>query len=66
MFVDPLEDLCDPRLVFFILQNPLPRRPLRHLVEFDDIIDEYPAQYQNRKCSAVALSAPSKALDHLP
>ena len=66
MFVNPLEDLCDPRLVFLILKNPLPRRPLQHLAEFDDVIDEYPAQYQNQKYSAVALSAPSKALDHLP
>jgi len=43
MFVDPLEDLCDPRLVFFILQNPLPYPPLQHIIEFKDIIDEYPA-----------------------
>ena len=28
MFVDPLEGLCDLLLVFFTLQNFLPRRPL--------------------------------------
>jgi hypothetical protein len=42
MFVDPREDLCDPRLVCFTLQNPVPPSPLRHLVEFDHIINEYP------------------------
>ena len=52
MFIDPLENLCDLLLVFFTLQNSLPRRPLRHLAEFDDVIDEYPAQYQNQKYSA--------------
>jgi hypothetical protein len=30
-------------LVFLILQNSLPRRPLRHLVEFEHFADEYPA-----------------------
>ena len=43
MFIDPFEDLCDLRLIFFVLQNPLPRRPLRHLVEFNHVINEYPA-----------------------
>ena len=48
MFVDPLENLCDLLLVFFALQDLLPRRPLRHLAEFEHVINEYPAQYQNR------------------
>ena len=48
MFVDPHEDFCDLRLVFFTLQNFLPRRPLRHLVEFKHVIDEHPVQYQNQ------------------
>ena len=48
MFVDPLEGLCDLLLVFFALQNSLPRRPLRHLAEFEHTINENPAQYQNR------------------
>ena len=48
MFVDPLEGLCDLLLVFFVLQNSLPRRPLRHLAEFEHTINENPAQYQNR------------------
>jgi hypothetical protein len=49
MFVDTLEGLCDLRLVFFALQDFLPRCPLRHLVEFEHVINEYPAQNQNRK-----------------
>ena len=48
MFVDPLEDLCDSCLVFFVLENPLPHPPVQHLIKFEDIINEYPAQYQNR------------------
>ena len=48
MFVDLLEGLCDFLLVLFALQNCLPRRPLRHLTEFEHVINEYPAQYQNR------------------
>ena len=43
VFVDVLEGLFNLRLVFFILQNSLPRRPLHHLVEFEHFIDEYPA-----------------------
>jgi len=43
MFVDPLEDFCDPLLVFFVLQNPLQCRPLQHVAEFEHVIDEYPA-----------------------
>jgi hypothetical protein len=49
MFVDPLEDLCDLFLVIFTLQNFLPRRPLRHVAEFEHVINEYPSQNQNRK-----------------
>ena len=41
-FVDPLEDLRDPPLVF-VLQNPLPRRPLQHFVEFGHVVNDYPA-----------------------
>ena len=48
MFIDPLENLRDLLLVFFTLQNSLPRRPLRHLSEFEHVINEYPAKYQNR------------------
>ena len=48
MFVDPLEGLRDLLLVFFALQDFLPRRPLRHLTEFEYVINEHPAQYQNR------------------
>ena len=66
MFVDPLEDLCDLLLVFFAFQNFLPRRPIRHLDEFKHVINEYPAQYQNRNIHEVALSARKKALYHLP
>ena len=42
VFVDVLEGLFNLLLVFFILQNSLPRYPLRHLVEFEHFIDEYP------------------------
>ena len=49
MFVDPLEGLCDLLPVLFAFQNFLPRRPLRHLAEFEHVINECPAQYQNRK-----------------
>ena len=66
MFVDLLEGLYDLLLVFFVLQNSLPRRPLRHLTELEHVISEYPAQYQNRNVHEVTLSAPSKALYHLP
>ena len=48
MFVDPLEGLCDLLLVFFALQDFLPRRPLRHFAEFEHVLNEHPAQYQNR------------------
>ena len=48
MFVDPLEDLCELLLFFFAFQNFLPRCPVRHHVEFEQVIDEDPAQYQNR------------------
>ena len=58
-----LECLCD-LLVFFAPQNFLPRRPLRHLTEFEHVINEYPAKYQNRNVHEVALSAPSKAMYH--
>jgi hypothetical protein len=47
MFVDPLEGLRNLLFVFFALQNFLPRRPLQHFAEFENIIDQYPAQYQN-------------------
>ena len=43
VFVDVLEGLFNLHLVFFVLQNFLPHRPLRHLVEFEHFIDEYPA-----------------------
>jgi hypothetical protein len=43
MLVDPLEGLRDLLLVFLTLQNFLPCRPLRHLHEFEHVIDEYPA-----------------------
>ena len=66
MFVDSLEDLRNLLLVFIALQNFLPCRPLRHLTEFEHVIDECPAKYQNRNVHEVALSAPSKALYHLP
>jgi hypothetical protein len=48
MLVNALEGLRDLLLVFFALQNFLPRRSLRHLAEFEHVINEYPAQYQNR------------------
>ena len=48
MFVDPLEDLFDRLLVFFLLKNSLPSRPLRHRAQFENIINEYPAFYQDR------------------
>jgi hypothetical protein len=48
MFVNPLEGLCDLPLVFFALQSFLPRRSLRHLAQFEHVINEYPAQCQNR------------------
>jgi hypothetical protein len=66
MFIDPLEGPCNLLLVFFALQNSLPCRHLRHLVEFEHVINEYPAQNQNRNVQKLALSAPSKALYHLP
>ena len=40
IFVDPLEYLCDLLLVFFALQNFLPSCPLRHITEFEHIINE--------------------------
>ena len=48
VFVNLLEDLLNLDLVFFVLQNSLPCRPLRHLAEFEHFVDEYPARYQNR------------------
>ena len=48
MFIDSLERLLDLLLVFFALQNFLPSRPLQHLVEFEHIINQYPARYQNQ------------------
>ena len=48
MFVDPLEGLCDLLLVFFALQDFLPCRSLRHLAEFEHVINENSAKYQNR------------------
>ena len=66
LFINLLKNLSDLLLVFFALQNFLPCRPLRHLTEFEHVIDECPAKYQNRNVHEVALSAPSKALYHLP
>ena len=66
LFIDLLENLCDLLLVFFALQNFLPRRPLRHLTEFEYVINKYPAQYQNRNVHELALSAPSKAFYNFP
>ena len=66
MFVDPLEGLCDLLLVFFAFQNFLPRFPLRHLAEFEYVINEYSAKCQNRNVHEIAMSAPSKVLYHLP
>ena len=42
VFVDVLEGLFNLHLVFFVLQNSLPRSPLRHFVEFEHFINEYP------------------------
>ena len=64
MFIDLLEDICDRLLVFFALQNFLPRCPLRHLTEFENAINKHPAQYQNRNVHEVALSAPRKSFYH--
>ena len=47
MFIDPLEGLFDLLLVFFALQNFLPRRPLQHLAELERVVNQYPARYQN-------------------
>ena len=47
IFVDPLEGLFDLLLVFFALQNFLPRRPLQHLAELERVVNQYPARYQN-------------------
>ena len=66
LFVDPLENLYDPLLVFFAFQNFLPRCPPPHLAKYENIIDEYPAQHQNRNVHEVALTAPSEVLYHLP
>ena len=66
MFIDLLKNLSDLLLVFFALQNFLPRRPLRHLTEFEHVINKYPAQYQNRNVHELTLSAPSKAFYHFP
>jgi hypothetical protein len=43
MFVNTLELLFDLLIVFFALQHFIPCRPLRHLAEFERIINEYPA-----------------------
>ena len=48
IFVDPLEGLFDLLLVFFVLQNLLPRRPFQHLAELEHVINQYSARYQNR------------------
>ena len=66
MFIDQLEGLRNLLLVFFTLQNFLPRRPLRHLGQFEHVFIKYPAQYQNRNVHEVALSSPSKAFYHFP
>jgi len=43
VLVNLLEHLLNLDIVFFILQNSLPCRPLQHLVEFEHFIDENPA-----------------------
>ena len=48
MFINLLKNLFDLLLVFFALQNFLPRRPLPHLTEFEHVINKHPAQYQYR------------------
>ena len=50
-FIDLLENLCDCLLVFFALQNFLPRRSLPHLTEFEHVINKHPTQCQLPKCS---------------
>ena len=65
-FIDLLENLCDRLLVFFALQNFLPRRPLRYFTEFEHVINKHPAQYQYRNVHEVALSSPSKSFYHFP
>ena len=54
MFIDLIKNLYDLLLVFFALQNFLPRRPLRHLTEFKHVINKHPVQYQNRNVHEVA------------
>jgi hypothetical protein len=61
MFVDPLEGLRDLLLVFLAFKNFLPRCPLRHLDEFEHVIDEYPAQYQKKKVHDVAIERTQKS-----
>ena len=58
MFINLLKNLSDLLLVFFDLQNFLPSRPLRHLIEIEHVINKYPAKYQNRNVHEIALSAP--------
>ena len=66
LFINLLKNLSDLILVFFTLQNFLPCRPLRHLIEFEHVINKYPTQYQNRNVHEIALNAPSKAFYHFP
>ena len=51
MFIDLLKNLSDLLLVFFALQNFLPCRPLRHLIEFEHVINKYPGTISKPKCS---------------
>ena len=66
MFIDLLKNFSDLLLVFFALQNFLPRRPLRHLTEFEYVINKYPVQYENGNVHEIALSAPGKSFYHFP
>ena len=66
MFINLLKNLFDLLLVFFALQNFLPRRPLPHLTEFEHVINKHPAQYQYRNVHEVALYSPSKSFYHFP
>ena len=66
MFINLLKNLSDLLLVFFALQNFLPRRPRRHLTEFKHVINKYPAQCQSQNVHEVEMSVPSKTFYHLP
>ena len=66
MFIDLLKNLSDLLLVFFALQNFLPRRPLRHLTEVEHVINKYPGTISEPKCSRDSIERTQQSVLSFP